>query len=84
MKTFAFVDPHSGHPTVDEVRLSHQLTPNIHACYLQHVCNLSTRFTSTVGWKSVPMMPIAHSSAPSSVSASQCASLFALLYACSV
>uniref|UniRef100_A0A3Q3VXJ4 P-type domain-containing protein n=1 Tax=Mola mola TaxID=94237 RepID=A0A3Q3VXJ4_MOLML len=47
VKTFAFVDPHTGHPSVEEVRLSHPHTLNIIVCLCRPGC-VNTELASSM------------------------------------
>ena len=70
VKTFAFLDPHTGHPSVEEVSLPHSQihTKVTHLLWQLLNYNISLRCTSTVGWKSAQKILTVHRIVPSYVS----------------
>lgn len=76
VKTFAFLDPQTGHPSEEEVSTDKYkfvfiiFTNKIWLKQMINYCNSILRCTSTVGWKFVQMMSTVHRVVPSSVSGS--------------
>lgn len=72
VKTFAFVDPHTSHHSIEEVSLPNACNSNTRVCASHNMaaCDLLFRYISIVWWKSAPMTPPAHRDALSSVSES--------------